>query len=197
MELRHRLAARLHWLHRLRCPWVEGQTPDHLYVGRFGELVAASWLRAHGYRILRRNFLWGDSGEVDVVCRKEDTLVFVEVKSGTVDGPYPLAHKVNREKRRQIRKGARNWFRLLGRGLPHRFDVVEVHLRADAYPVVRHIPDAFEPLVHVTPAWKLRPSVAEPHRHGQDREGYSGSVSPCHDAPSPLSAGGAIPARRG
>ncbi len=147
MELRLRLFARLHLLHRLPCPWRADEVPDHLYVGRFGELVAASWLRAQGCRVLRHNFLWGDSGEIDLVCRDGETLVFVEVKSGTVDGPYPLAHKVDHEKRRQIKRGARNWFRLLGRSVPHRFDIVEVHLRVGERPEVNHITDALPPLV--------------------------------------------------
>ncbi len=161
LPLRHRLAALLHLLHRLPCPWKPGKPPAHLYVGAFGERVAASWLRAQGYRVLRHNFCWGGSGEVDLVCRKGDTLIFVEVKSGTVDGPYPLAHKVDEEKRHQIRRGARNWFRLLGRSVPHRFDIVEVRLRAGARPQLNHITDAFPPLIYQTPAWKLRPSVAE------------------------------------
>ncbi len=156
MEFRHRLAARLHLLHRCPCPWCEGQTPEHLYVGRFGELVAASWLRAHGCRVLRHNFCWGNHGEIDLVCREGDTLVFVEVKSGTVDGPYPLAHKVDKEKRRHIKHGARNWFRLLGRCVTHRFDIIEVHLRAGARPYVNHIKNAFPPIVYLTPEWKLR-----------------------------------------
>ncbi len=159
MELRYRLAARLRLLHRLPCPWPAERVPDHLYVGCYGELVAASWLRAHGFRVLRHNFLWGESGEVDLVCREGDTLVFAEVKSGTVDGPYPLAHKVNEEKRRHIRRGARNWFRLLGRSLPHRFDVVEVHLRAGKRPELNHIENAFPPIVYETPEWRLRKPV--------------------------------------
>ncbi len=156
MELRHLIAARLHLLHKRLCPWGEGAAPERAYVGRYGELVAASWLRAQGCRVLRRNFRWGTSGEIDLVCREGDTLVFVEVKSGTVNGPYPLAHKVDEEKRHLIRRGARNWFRLLGHSVPHRFDIVEVHLRAGERPELRRIENAFPPLIYQTPAWKLR-----------------------------------------
>ncbi len=159
LSLRHRLAARLHLLHRLPCPWVAGAVPDHLYVGAYGERVAASWLRARGMRVLRANFRWGRSGEIDLVCREGETLVFVEVKSGTVKGPYPLAHKVDAEKRHHIRSGARNWFYLLGKSVPHRFDIVEVQLRAGERPQVNHLPDAFPPLVFTTPEWKVRKPV--------------------------------------
>ncbi len=160
MELRHRLCARLHLLHLRPCPWSAEEVPHHLYVGSYGELVAASYLRAKGCRVLRHNFCWGNSGEIDLVCREGDTLVFVEVKSGTVNGPYPLARKVDEEKRHQIRKGARNWMRLLGHSVPHRFDIVEVHLRAGERPQLNHIRNAFAPLVYKTPAWKQRSSAA-------------------------------------
>ncbi len=156
MKLRHRLAARLSLLHRRPCCWSADAVPDRAWVGRFGEHVAASWLRAHGFRVLRQNFRWGNSGEIDIVCRCGETLVFVEVKSGTVDGPYPLAHKVDQEKRRLIRRGARNWFRLLGHSVPHRFDIVEVHLRAGARPEINHIAGAFSPLIFISPGWRLR-----------------------------------------
>ncbi len=120
--------------------------PDRPYVGAYGELAAASWLRAQGCRVLRQGFRWGRGGEIDLVCREGDTLVFVEVKSGTVDGPYPLAAKVDEEKRALLRRGARNWFMLLGREVPHRFDVVEVHLRAGQRPALARHVNAFPPL---------------------------------------------------
>ncbi len=118
-------------------------------MGAYGELVAASWLRARGCRVLRRNFRWGRGGEVDIVCRDGDTLVFVEVKSASASGPRPLADKVDEEKRALLRRGARNWFMLLGRQVPHRFDVLEVYLRAGERPeVVPHL-NAFPPLLRL------------------------------------------------
>ncbi len=162
VELRHIIAARLHLLHRFSCPWVAGDTPGRRYVGTYGELVAASWLRSQGFRVLRHNFCWGNSGEIDLVCRDGDTLVFVEVKSGTVEGPYPLALKVDAGKRRQIRRGARNWFHLLGQCVPHRFDIVEVQLLVNERPGVNHIADAFPPIVFKTPEWKKRRPVRRP-----------------------------------
>ncbi len=105
-------------------------------MGAYGELVAASWLRAQGLRVLRGGFRWGRSGEVDLVCRDGDTLVFVEVKSGTAEGPYALASKVDAGKRALLRLGAENWLRLLGREVEHRFDIVEVLLPARQRPRV-------------------------------------------------------------
>ena len=46
-----------------------------MYRGDYAELVAASFLRTQGLRILRRNFRWGRRGELDIVARRGDTLI--------------------------------------------------------------------------------------------------------------------------
>lgn len=49
----------------------------------YGELAAASFLRAEGCVILRRNWRPVRGGELDIVCREGECLVFVEVKTRT------------------------------------------------------------------------------------------------------------------
>ncbi len=48
--------------------------------GRFGENLAAQFLKRHGFQILERNFRtrWG---EIDIIAQKGDSLRFVEVKT--------------------------------------------------------------------------------------------------------------------
>lgn len=113
------------------------------YRGEYAELVAASWLRAHGVKVLRRNFRYGRSGEVDIVCREGDTLVFIEVKSTIHPEHGTPSRAVNRRKRQLLRRGARNWIRLLGYTVPIRFDIVEVFLRTNAAPTVSRRKAAF------------------------------------------------------
>src|ERR1051325_7728398 len=57
--------------------------PRHLRLGSGGENLACRFLKKHGYKILYRNFKGRTGGEIDVVCRDRDTLVFVEVKTRT------------------------------------------------------------------------------------------------------------------
>ena len=119
----------MHLLHRLRCPWAsEDATPPTGYRGAYAELVAASYLRAHSLRILRRNFCWGRSGELDIVARDGDFLVVCEVKSTISPESGEPSRAINHSKRRRLRLGAYNWLRLLGRSVPVRFDIVEVYL---------------------------------------------------------------------
>lgn len=55
-------------------------------VGEFGEKIASKYLNiAHSYKILYKNYKNTNGGEVDIVCRDQNTLVFVEVKTRTND----------------------------------------------------------------------------------------------------------------
>ena len=99
--------------------------------------MAASFLHSQGLRILRRNFRWGRRGELDIVARHGDCLVFCEVKSTIAPASGDPARAINLHKRRLLRIGAANWFYLLGRRVPARFDVVEVFLAAGQKPVLR------------------------------------------------------------
>src|ERR1700712_1799646 len=54
---------------------------EHLERGTSGEKLARRFLRRNGFKILYRNFRGRSGGEIDIVCRDGDTLVFVEVKT--------------------------------------------------------------------------------------------------------------------
>ena len=54
--------------------------PHRQSLGKLGEDTATGYLRREGYRILQRNFK-ARYGEIDIICVKDDTLVFVEVKT--------------------------------------------------------------------------------------------------------------------
>ncbi|MGN0864592.1 MAG: YraN family protein [Akkermansia sp.] len=137
-----RLLSRLHLLHRLRgCGGGEEMSPGAL--GRYSELVAASWLRSRGHRVLRLSWRWSARGEIDIVSREGDTLVFSEVKCTRYAANGAPLYRVDRDKRERLRLGARDWLHLLGRSVPARFDIIEVFLYADARPQLRLHRDAF------------------------------------------------------
>lgn len=137
--------AALRVLHRCRVPWGPRELPPPKRFGRYGERVAASWLRAQGHRILRTNWRWGRRGELDIVSREGDTLVITEVKSALgTRGGAPARH-VDRHKRELLRHGANNWLRLLNspRPIPVRFDIIEVYLPAGGVPETERLENAF------------------------------------------------------
>ena len=70
---------------------------------RAGEKLACQFLRRSGYKILYRNFRGRTGGEIDVVCRDGDTLVFVEVKTRTREDFGRPFEAVDRDKRKRHR----------------------------------------------------------------------------------------------
>jgi putative endonuclease len=102
-------------------------------------------LRRTGYKILYRNFRGHSGGEIDVVCRDKDTLVFVEVKTrASEDYGRPFA-AVDRDKRKRISRGGLAWLRMLDNpDILFRFDVVEVMISGDAKPRLELIENAFQ-----------------------------------------------------
>jgi len=119
--------------------------PEHLRRGRRGEKLASRFLRGHGYKILYRNFKDRRGGEIDIVCRDGDTLVFVEVKTrGGEEFGRPL-DAVGRQKQLRVSKGGLAWLRLLDNpDITFRFDVVEVLLPEEGEPHFELIQNAFE-----------------------------------------------------
>lgn len=90
--------------------------------GRWAESLAALYLRAKGYQILARRART-PVGEVDIVARQGDTLVFVEVKlRRTLDSGHQALHPASR---RRIDAAARVLTpRYLGRCTTTRVDAI-------------------------------------------------------------------------
>ena len=156
------IAVRLGLLHNWNCRFPElledGSTragePWTEWVGLYGEMAAESFLLSSGYHILRRNWKERNSGEIDLVCRDRDTLVFVEVKTRTVEGQWEARRAVNKEKRNLIRSGARTWLRMLKNDdVVHRYDIVEVYLTDGEKPKIYLLQAAFGDREHFTPSF--------------------------------------------
>lgn len=117
---------------------------DTAWLGAHGERVAVWYLRKQGYKILYRNFRAKGGGEVDIVCRHGDTLVFVEVKTRTSEDFGRPFIAVNNKKRNLIRRGALQWLRWMEDSeVPRRFDVVEVVIK-EGRPEVTVLENAFQ-----------------------------------------------------
>ncbi len=56
--------------------------PTKKAIGKLGEELADTYLKQQGYKILERNYVTR-AGEIDIVCRQKETVVFVEVKTRT------------------------------------------------------------------------------------------------------------------
>lgn len=118
-------------------------TQARLSLGKQGEDLACRELRRRGYAVLARRYRtrWG---EIDIVARDGDTLVFVEVKTRRSAGFGGPVAAVNFTKQRRLINMARSYLLgLPGPEPPCRFDVVGVTVAAGEQPVVEVIVNAF------------------------------------------------------
>lgn len=128
--------------------------PDRAEQGRRGESLAADFLRRNGLTVLRRNCRskWG---EIDLLARDGEAVVFVEVKTRTTAQWGRPEEAVNASKQFKLSMAARamcDRFKLHGR--PLRFDVVAVLADPGRAPEIKHYPNAFP--LRLTPAGPRR-----------------------------------------
>ncbi len=112
-------------------------------LGAWGEKTAARYLQRRKCKILYCNYRGPHGGEIDIICRDQETLIFVEVKTRRSEIFFRPIDAVNKEKRKLIKRGALSWLRLLRNpDITFRFDVVEV-IAAEPFEV-RWIQNVFQ-----------------------------------------------------
>lgn len=108
-------------------------------LGQEKEAAAEEYLKAKGYQILARNYR-NRFGEIDLIAKDADTVVFVEVKYRSAPDCGRAAEAVNWKKQKTITKIARYYLMMHGGNewTPCRFDVLAVDGNE-----MTHIPNAF------------------------------------------------------
>jgi putative endonuclease len=128
---------------QIRNWWRRKEKPLHLRHGELGERQAKKHLKRQGYKFLVANFR-SRRGEVDLVFRDGDCLVFVEVKTRSSEEWTRPAAAVDAERRRRLSRAALDYLRLLKNPeIKIRFDIVEVLLLEGAVREIRHLPNTF------------------------------------------------------
>ena len=137
---------------RLKSLLGKSAKPEHLRRGEIGERAAKRQLQRLGLKFLTANFR-SARGEIDLVFRDGDCLVFVEVKTRSSENWTRPAAAVNARKRRLLSQTALDYLRRLKNPpVKIRFDIVEVLLADGAVREVRHLPNTF--------------SLSRPYRYG-------------------------------
>jgi putative endonuclease len=112
-------------------------------LGSEGEDLAVRFLQKKGYRIVARNYKT-PVGEIDIIARDSDTIVFIEVKTRTdISFGYPF-EAVNKRKRQKLKNLALLYLKRQGKESPVRFDVISIFCMDNGKKDVEHIKDAFE-----------------------------------------------------
>ena len=115
-------------------------------IGKKGEAIAAEWLEQNGYSILARN--WRNrTGEIDIIAREKDCIVFAEVKTLLHTNTEDLDIIINKKKQAKICQTAKHF---LANNRKYntmyiRFDVII--LQSNPFltqpPEIVHLKDAF------------------------------------------------------
>lgn len=130
-------------------PPLPSDSSTHTELGSWGEEFAVCVLRRKGYVVLNRN--WRTPlGEIDIVCRKSRTLVFVEVKTRrTRSSNYPLQETITHEKERRLYSLGELYQRRHKMDIQRsryanvRFDLFVVAVHEPPYPYFCHYEGAF------------------------------------------------------
>ena len=139
-------------LEKLKTRFASKAKPEHLRRGVLGERAAKKFLRQQGLKFLTANF---DTmrGEIDLILRDGDCLVFAEVKTRSSENWTRPSKAVNAGKRQRLSKCALDYLRKLNNPqIKIRFDIVEILLSDGKVREVRHLPNTF--------------SLSKPFRYG-------------------------------
>jgi len=107
--------------------------------GDRGEDLAAEYLHTKGYHIVKRN-LRCQSGEVDIVVYKDESLVFVEVKHWLTVSIQDLARSITTAKRSRILGCSREFLRTHPEWGKCRFQFDIIHVGSNQ---ITHFENAF------------------------------------------------------
>lgn len=109
--------------------------------GRRSEIDGAGYLRSIGFRVIASGYRTR-AGEIDLIARDGEVLVFVEVKSLHSNAPPEAA--VGRRKQQRVMRAARSYlaqYRL--QKTSYRFDILAVTVLPGEKPVFRLLRGAF------------------------------------------------------
>jgi len=96
---------------------------EHIRLGRRAEASAREFLKQHGYLIIAERYRWR-SGEIDLIAREANCLVFIEVKSRSNHSHGLPEEAITPKKRRKLVLTAQCYLLDHPTNLDTRFDVV-------------------------------------------------------------------------
>ncbi|MEQ8425076.1 MAG: YraN family protein [Cyclobacteriaceae bacterium] len=114
---------------------------DKIKKGNKGEELAAAYLQKKGYEVVQRNYRYRRS-EIDLIVKKDNWLIFVEVKTrSSISFGYPEEF-VDEKKVAKILEGAEQFLHEGDWQGNVRYDIISVRLK-NGISEIEHFEDAF------------------------------------------------------
>lgn len=110
--------------------------------GKIGERYTADYLKKKGYTILEMNFK-SRFGEIDIIAKNKQYLVFVEVKTRAVGAWVHPFEAITPGKRQKVVKTAQYYLMRHPTTLQPRFDAAAVFTRESALEKLEYLENAF------------------------------------------------------
>lgn len=114
---------------------------SHNELGILGEQVATDYLIHNGYQICERNWYY-KKAEIDIIAKKNDVLVIVEVKTRSTDDFGDPQDFISQKKVGHIVEAADEYVQRLQWDKEVRFDIIAIVLNAKEKKI-EHIEDGF------------------------------------------------------
>jgi len=112
------------------------------FIGKYGEDIAAKYLQDRGYQILDRNWRCG-LGEIDLIAKDKNRLVFVEVKTRNGVGYGHPFEAITATKVSRMRKLVAQWcIQNQQTGVKVRLDAIAILIRSGRV-AVEHLKQVF------------------------------------------------------
>ena len=113
-------------------------------IGSFGEALARDYLISKGYKILNMNFR-NKFGEIDIICKKNNLLIFCEIKSRYSNSFGSPIESITCYKQKQIIKLSElNLISKKYYNFNVRYDIIEVIFNTiTSSHIINHVQDAF------------------------------------------------------
>jgi putative endonuclease len=99
-------------------------------LGNLGEDIAASFFKSKNFEIIERNYRFGKIGEIDIIIRKHNLIIFAEVKnrnSREFGGAY---YSITERKKRTLKKVAGHFLHthpyLYTKDITYRYDMIAI-----------------------------------------------------------------------
>jgi len=107
-------------------------------IGQRGEDIAAKYLKKKHYKIIKRNFVAGKYGEIDIIAQDKGELVFVEVKTKTNEQYGSPEQEFTYQKKKKLYRAIQNYlFKKYWLNKDWRIDLIAIEVSGQK-PDIRH-----------------------------------------------------------
>ncbi|MBN2681230.1 MAG: YraN family protein [Bacteroidales bacterium] len=117
---------------------------DKIALGKAGENESIDYLIDKGYEIIEKNWNFGHK-EIDIIGKKDNTIVFFEVKTRSTNVFHEPKEAVNYKKRQNLLFAAQAYINRNAIKEDVRFDIISI-VRKNNKAIIEHIVNAFHPL---------------------------------------------------